>query len=177
MAAVRAGGRNRWLRGAAACRSCRMALVRSCRYFLEGRGRLAQAVAGSLAGRPRCRCAGSVLAQEQDGKHDDHDDYDCCEADKHGVLLWCLWGEGLSDPAEPGGEGLDGGVRAALLMRTGICRLSYLVKASLAACLAAGSGCAAATRMTSPRMTIMARSSLFMCRSTVNHLIKDLSTS
>jgi len=39
--------------GAAACWSCRVALlVRSWRYFLHKRYRLAQAVAGSLAGRP-----------------------------------------------------------------------------------------------------------------------------
>jgi hypothetical protein len=42
--------------GAAACWSCRVALlVRSWRYFLQKRDRLAQAVAGSPAGWPRCR--------------------------------------------------------------------------------------------------------------------------
>ena len=30
--------------------------------------------------------ADEAIAQEQDGKHDDHDDHDCCGADKHGAL-------------------------------------------------------------------------------------------
>ncbi len=47
---------SRWLRGAAACWPGRVALlVRSWRYFVQKRDWLAQAVAGSLAGRPRCR--------------------------------------------------------------------------------------------------------------------------
>jgi hypothetical protein len=43
----------RWLRAAAACWPCRAALlVRSWRYFLQKRDRLAQAVAGSLTVGP-----------------------------------------------------------------------------------------------------------------------------
>jgi hypothetical protein len=36
-------------------------------------------------------------AQKQDDKHDDHDDDDGSEADKHGVLLWCLGVRGGGD--------------------------------------------------------------------------------
>ena len=69
-------------------------------------------------------------AQDQDDKHDDHDDHDCSEADKHGLLLWLLGEEGcrirLSRAGGAGWRGL-----AALLTRTGIRRVTYLLKASL----------------------------------------------
>ena len=83
VAGVGRGGAERWLRGA------ERVVMRGV-WFGMGYLKAGPARAGRgrfLAGRPRCRSAGSVPAQEQDDKHDDHDDHDCSEADKHGVLL------------------------------------------------------------------------------------------